>query len=151
MAPGDGDLAVSGPAGTAVLGWGTALPARRLTNAHLEAVLDTSDSWIVSRTGIRERRVAPPEDGTTSLAVAAGAAAIKHAGLTPDEIGLLVVATATPDQVLPAQSALVHEGLGVGCGAFDVGAACAGFVYALIVASSLLLRACSSCSITARR
>ena len=122
----------------AVLGWGTAVPDDRLTNADLEALLDTSDDWIVARTGIRERRVAPPAEGTTTLAIAAGAAAVKRAGLTPDDIGLLVVATATPDQVLPAASALVHEGLGLRCGAFDVGAACAGFVYALVVAGCLL-------------
>ena len=122
----------------AVLGWGTALPERRLTNAELEATFDTSDEWIFTRTGIRERRVARPDESTVSLAADAGAAAIKQAGLTPDDVELLVVSTVTPDQALPATSALVHEALGLGCGAFDVGAGCAGFVYALVVAASLV-------------
>ena len=80
----------------AVAGWGVALPDGRLTNAELEAHLNTTDAWIVERTGIRERRIAAPEETTASLAVAAGAAAIKHAGLTPGDIGVLIVATATP-------------------------------------------------------
>ena len=119
------------------LGTGPAVPDGVLTNADLEAYLDTSDEWIVERTGVRERRVAGPDDGTVSLAVAAGAAALKEAQLVPDDIDTLITATATPDQQLPMTSSLVHGGLGLRCGAFDVGAACAGFVYALVVASSL--------------
>jgi 3-oxoacyl-[acyl-carrier-protein] synthase III len=121
-----------------VAGIGTAIPDARLTNADLEARLDTSDEWIVARTGIRERRVAAPSETSGSLAVAASAAAIKDAGLVPDDVALLVVATTTPDQALPQTSALVHEGLGLRCGAFDVGAACAGFVHALVVGATLL-------------
>lgn len=121
-----------------IAGWGTALPEQRLTNADLEARLDTSDEWIMSRTGIRERRVASPEETTASLGVDAGAAAIKHAGLTPGEIDLLILTTATPEQPMPATSAIVADGLGLSCGAFDVSAACAGYVYGLIVGSSLL-------------
>jgi 3-oxoacyl-[acyl-carrier-protein] synthase-3 len=108
-----------------------------LTNADLEAVLDTNDAWIVERTGVRERRIAAPGDGTVSLAVAAGANALKSGGLVPDDVDTLITATATPDQQLPMTSALVHGGLGLRGGAFDVGAACAGFVYALIVAAGL--------------
>jgi 3-oxoacyl-[acyl-carrier-protein] synthase III len=122
----------------AVTGWGTALPHTRLTNADLEARLDTSDEWIVARTGIRERRVAAPSETSATLATDASAAAIKHAGLVPDDVDLLVVATLTPDQLLPQTSALVHERLGLRCGAFDVGAACAGFVHGLIVGATLL-------------
>jgi 3-oxoacyl-[acyl-carrier-protein] synthase-3 len=122
----------------AITGLGTAIPERIITNADLEAYLDTSDEWIVERTGIRERRQAGPNDTTASLAIAAGAAAIKDAGLVPDDIGLLIVATATPDQALPAVSAFVQDGLGLHCGAFDVSAACSGFAYGLVTASSLL-------------
>jgi 3-oxoacyl-[acyl-carrier-protein] synthase-3 len=124
--------------GAIVTGIGTAVPDRRLTNDDFADRLDTSDAWIVERTGIRERRVAAPDESTASLGIAAGAAAIKDAGLTPDEVDLLIVATATPEQPLPATSAFVQDGLGLRCGAFDVGAACAGFVYSLVVASSLV-------------
>ncbi|MBV8159497.1 MAG: ketoacyl-ACP synthase III [Acidimicrobiia bacterium] len=121
-----------------IAGTGTALPDGRLTNADLQGRLDTSDEWIVARTGIRERRVAAPSETSGTLAVAASAAAIKDAGLVPDDVDLLVVATTTPDQALPQTSALVHESLGLRCGAFDVGAACAGFVHGLVVGACLL-------------
>jgi 3-oxoacyl-[acyl-carrier-protein] synthase-3 len=121
-----------------IAGTGTAIPDGRITNADFEAQLDTSDEWIVERTGIRERRVAAPDESTATLAIHAGAAALKDAGLTPDDVNLLIVATATPEQLVPGTSAFVHEGLGLRCGAFDVGAACAGFVYGLVTASSLL-------------
>ena len=126
------------PAVAAVAGWGTAIPERRLTNAELEARLDTNDAWIVERTGIRERRVAAPEDSTASLAMTAGAAAIKDAGITPGDVDLLIVATVTPDQPMPSTAAFVQDGLGLQCGAFDLGAACAGFAYSLVVGSSLI-------------
>ena len=80
----------------AITGWGTALPEYRLTNAELEQLVDTSEEWIVERPGIRERRVADAGETTASLAVEAAAAAIKHAGLTPDAIDLMIIATATP-------------------------------------------------------
>jgi 3-oxoacyl-[acyl-carrier-protein] synthase-3 len=121
-----------------ITGWGTALPDGRLTNADLEARLDTSDEWIVARTGIRERRVAAPDETTASLATEASAAAIKQAGLVPDDVDLLVLATCTPDQQLPATSALVHDALGLRGGAFDVGAVCAGFVHGLVIGCTLL-------------
>ena len=121
-----------------VAGWGTALPEQRLTNAELEQRVDTSNQWIVERTGIRERRVAASGETTDSLAIEAGAAAIKHAGLTPDAINLLVVATATPEQLIPHTGAFVADGLGIHCGSFDLNAGCAGFVYELVVGSSML-------------
>ena len=115
-----------------ITGWGSALPDKVVTNDDLDATLDTSDRWIVERTGIRERRIG----GTTAgLAAEAGAAALAGAGLTGADIDVLVLATTTPDQTLPGSSAHVHELLGIRGGAFDLNAACSGFVYALAVGS----------------
>ena len=122
----------------AIAGWGAALPERRLTNAELEQRVDTSDQWIVERTGIRERRIASDGETTASLAIEAGAAAIKHAGLTPDSIELLIVATATTEQLIPHTGAFVSDGLGLRCGSFDLNAGCAGFVYEIVVGASML-------------
>ncbi len=119
-------------------GWGTAVPAGVLTNADLERQVETSDAWIVERTGIRERRIAADGETTASLAIEAGAAAIKQAGLTPDAIDLLVLATATPEQPIPHTGAFVGEGIGLRCGSFDLAAGCAGFAYALVTGASLL-------------
>jgi 3-oxoacyl-[acyl-carrier-protein] synthase III len=121
-----------------ITGWGTALPSQRLTNAELEQRVDTTDQWIIERTGIRERRIAGEGETTASLAIEAGAAAIKQAGLTPDAIDLLVVATATTEQLIPHTGAFVADGLGIGCGSFDLNAGCAGFVYELVVGASML-------------
>ncbi|MGH9027802.1 MAG: beta-ketoacyl-ACP synthase III [Acidimicrobiia bacterium] len=121
-----------------IVGLGTAVPEHRLTNAELEARVDTSDAWIVERTGIRERRIAEPHESTATFGVAAGAAAIKDAGLTPDDIDLMILATATPEQPLPHTGAIVGDRLGLRCGSFDLGAGCAGFVYSLVTASALL-------------
>jgi 3-oxoacyl-[acyl-carrier-protein] synthase III len=121
-----------------IAGWGTAVPEQRLTNADLEQRVDTSDEWIVERTGIRERRVAADHETTASLAVEAGTAAIKVAGITPGDIDLLIVATATPEQPIPHTGAFVGEGLGLRCGSFDLGAGCAGFVYELVTGAALL-------------
>jgi 3-oxoacyl-[acyl-carrier-protein] synthase-3 len=122
----------------AISGWGTALPDHRLTNADLEQRVDTSDQWIVERTGIRERRIANAGETTASLAIEAGAAAIKHAGLAPDAIDLVIIATATTEQLIPHTGAFVSDGLGVRCGSFDLNAGCAGFVYELVVGASML-------------
>ena len=123
--------------GNAIVGWGTALPDKVVTNADLEARLDTSDAWIVERTGIRERRVG----GTTSvLAVEACERALLQAGVRGSEVELLVLATTTPDQTIPATSSAVHHALGCRGGAFDLNAACAGFVYALVTVDALLER-----------
>ena len=121
-----------------IAGWGTAVPEGRLTNADLERRVETTDQWIVERTGIRERRIAGPDETTATLAIAAGAAAIKSAGITPIDVELLIVATATPEQPIPHTGAFVGDGLGLRCGSFDLGAGCAGFVYELVAGGSLL-------------
>jgi 3-oxoacyl-[acyl-carrier-protein] synthase-3 len=121
-----------------ISGWGSAVPEQRLTNFDLERRVDTTDQWIRERTGIRERRVAAPGETTASLAIAAGASAIKHAGITPDAIDLLVLATASPEQLIPHTGAFVSDGLGIRCGSFDLNAGCAGFVYELVIGSSML-------------
>jgi 3-oxoacyl-[acyl-carrier-protein] synthase-3 len=109
-----------------------------LTNAELEELVDTNDEWIVERTGIRERRIALGDETTASLGVAAGAEAIKRAGLTPEVIDLVVVATTTPEQTMPHTGAFIADGLGLHCGSFDVGASCSGYTYALVTAAALL-------------
>ncbi len=122
----------------AITGWGMAVPDRVLTNADLERMVDTSDEWIVSRTGIKERRIVGPDDSTTTLSVAASRQALARANLTADDIDLIVVATCTPDQFLVSQACLVQAELGGTAGAFDLGAACSGFVYALATASQFV-------------
>jgi 3-oxoacyl-[acyl-carrier-protein] synthase-3 len=122
----------------AITGWGQAVPERILTNHDLAAMVDTSDEWIVSRTGIRERRVVSENDSTTSLATAAAREALARAGRTAEDIDLIVVGTATPDDFLVSQACLVQAELGGSAGAFDVGAACAGFVTALSVGSQFI-------------
>jgi 3-oxoacyl-[acyl-carrier-protein] synthase-3 len=106
-----------------------------LTNADLEKMVDTSDEWIVSRTGIRERRVVGPNDSTTSLGAAAARQALERAGVAAEDIDLIVVATCTPDQFLVSEACLIQAEIGGNAGALDVGAACSGFVYALSQAS----------------
>jgi 3-oxoacyl-[acyl-carrier-protein] synthase III len=115
-----------------------AVPARHVTNDELSRRVDTTDAWIVERTGIRERRVAGEGETTATLAIEAGAAAIKRADLSPSDVGCCIVATCTPDQPMPPASSFVQEGLGLRCGAFDIDAACSGFVYALVVGASLV-------------
>lgn len=122
----------------AITGWGMAVPDRVLSNADLERMVETSDEWITSRTGIKERRIVGPNDSTTSLAVSAARKALEKAELTADDIDLIVVATCTPDQFLVSQACLVQAELGGTAGAFDLGAACAGFVYALAVGSQFV-------------
>jgi 3-oxoacyl-[acyl-carrier-protein] synthase-3 len=121
--------------GARITGWGTALPDKTVTNFDLAATMDTSDEWITERTGIRERRVG----GTTcGLAVEAGRAAIAAAGVDPAQIDLLILATTTPDQAVPATASSVQHELGVQCGAFDLNAACSGFVYGLVAAHGFI-------------
>jgi len=122
----------------AITGWGMAVPERRMTNDDWARLVDTNDAWIVERTGIRERRVAGEGETTASLAIAAGASALKQADVTPGEIGCCIVATCTPEQPIPATASFVQEGIGLHCGAFDVDAACSGFVYALVVAATMV-------------
>jgi 3-oxoacyl-[acyl-carrier-protein] synthase-3 len=121
--------------GAAIIGWGSALPDKIVTNADFAARMDTSDEWIVERTGIRERRMG----GTTGgLAREAGQAALAHAGVAPEDVDLLILATTTPDRGIPATSSQLHHELGLAGGAFDLNAACAGFAYALVTANALL-------------
>jgi 3-oxoacyl-[acyl-carrier-protein] synthase-3 len=122
-----------------VLGVGSALPKRRVTNAELASQVDTSDEWIVERTGIRSRYIADDGETTASLATAAARSALEHAGIAATDIGLIVLATATPDQTFPSSATKVQAALGIGdCVAFDVHAVCTGFLYALSVADSML-------------
>lgn len=122
----------------AITGWGMAVPDRVLTNADLERMVETSDEWIVSRTGIKERRIVGADDSTTSLSVDAARQALARAGLTPDDIDLIIVGTCTPDQFLVSQACLVQAELGGRAGAFDLSAACSGFVYALSTGSQFI-------------
>ena len=122
----------------AITGWGMAVPDAILSNADLERMVETTDDWIVSRTGIRERRIAGPADSTTSLSVEASREAIHRAGLDASDIDLIICATCTSDQLLVNQASLIQAELGGTCGAFDIGAACSGFVYALSVGSQFV-------------
>jgi 3-oxoacyl-[acyl-carrier-protein] synthase-3 len=116
-------------------GWGAYAPSRVLTNADLERMVETSDEWITTRTGIRERRIAGPEDTTASMGAIAGLRAIATAGLEPQEIDLIVVGTLTPDYLLPSSATLVKQAIGnTRAAAMDLAAACSGFVYGYAMA-----------------
>ena len=120
-------------------GVGSALPRRVMTNAEISTIVDTSDDWIVERTGIRQRHIASDDETTRSLAVASAQQALLAAGRTAAEIDLVIVATSTPDNTFPATATQVQKDLGIMRGAaFDVQAVCSGFVYALTVADALL-------------
>ena len=121
--------------GIRITGWGIAVPDKIVTNEDFAARLDTSDQWIVERTGIRERHIG----GTTSgLAVEAAQAALRCAGRTAEEIDNLVLATTTPDGIVPGTAPTVQDGIGMKGGAFDINAACSGFVYGLVTAAGLI-------------
>jgi len=123
-----------------ILGTGSYLPARILTNADLEKLIDTNDQWIVDRTGIRERHIAAEGEFTSDLAVQAARAALEAAGLAVDDIDLLLVATTTPDLVFPSTACIMQSKLGMTNGkpAFDLQAVCSGFIYALSVADQFI-------------
>ena len=122
-----------------VLGCGSYLPARTVTNAELAVKVDTTDEWIVQRTGIRERHIAADGELTSDLATQAAKAALAHAGIDAQSIDLIVLATSTPDQTFPASAVSVQTNLGITQGAaFDLQAVCSGFVYAMATADSLL-------------
>jgi 3-oxoacyl-[acyl-carrier-protein] synthase-3 len=125
----------SGLRGGVISGWGTALGDKVVTNHDLEKTLDTSHEWIVERSGISERHVG---GSTTELSVRSGEKALAMAGLNPGDIDALVLATTTPDRTVPATSASVQRELGLSCGAFDINAACSGWVYALVNAHGLI-------------
>jgi 3-oxoacyl-[acyl-carrier-protein] synthase III len=142
--------------GGAIIGWATALPDTVVTNKDLARVLDTNDQWILERTGIQERRVAegpfapapadphvlisPPNGfgNTAALGAQAGRKAIESAGLDPRDIDLLILCTTTADQTVPATSSALSAALGLNCGAFDLNAACSGFVYGLVAAAGFI-------------
>lgn len=122
-----------------IIGTGSALPRRRLDNAEMATIVDTSDEWIVERTGIRQRYVAGEGETTSTLATDAARAALASAGIDAGEIDLIILATATPDQTFPASATMVQAALGINdCVAFDVAAVCSGFLYALTVADNML-------------
>jgi 3-oxoacyl-[acyl-carrier-protein] synthase III len=122
-----------------ILGTGHYLPAVVRTNLDLERMVETSDAWITERTGIRERRIAPDGVVTSDMAAAAGKAALEMAGLTARDLDMIIVATVTPDMPMPATAVFVQQKLGAGlCPAFDLSAACAGFVFALSVADQFI-------------
>lgn len=123
-----------GAKGAVISGWGTALPEKVITNDELATTMDTSDEWIRTRTGIRERRVG---GSTVSLSVESGRQALEMAGLDPSRIDALVLATTTPDKQWGTSTAIQAE-LGLRCGAFDLNAACSGFVYAMVTAHGLI-------------
>src|SRR3974390_2477502 len=124
---------------TVVLGGGPYLPSQTLSNADLARTVDTTDEWIVQRTGIRERHIAAPGELTSDLALHAARAALANAHVEASSIDLIVLGTSTPDQTFPATAVTVQAGLGItGGAAFDLQAVCSGFVYALSVVDSLL-------------
>jgi 3-oxoacyl-[acyl-carrier-protein] synthase-3 len=119
---------------------GLFLPEKIVTNADLEKIVDTTDEWIVQRTGIHERRIADKGQATSDLAIRAGRAALEKAGLSGAEIDTVIVCTSTPDQIFPSVAVRVQAALGIGAvGAFDLNAACSGFVYGLSVADAMIL------------
>jgi 3-oxoacyl-[acyl-carrier-protein] synthase-3 len=124
-----------GVRGARFTGWGTALGHKTVTNHDLSLTIDTNDEWIKERTGIHRRHIG---GSTAELSVASGRAALTMAGIAAEEIDALVLATTTPDRTVPATSATVQNLLGLRCGAFDVNAACSGFVYALVNAHGLI-------------
>lgn len=123
-----------------ILGVGTYTPERVLTNQELENMVDTSEEWIITRTGIRERHIAAPEQVTSDLATAAAEKALVDARLAVEEIDLIIVATNTPDMLFPATACLVQDKLGIRkAGAFDLQAGCTSFLYGLVIASQFVL------------
>ena len=122
-----------------IKGTGSALPARRVSNAELAEQVDTSDAWIVERTGIRFRHLAGEGETTASLATEASQNALAAAGIAAEQIDLIILATATPDQTFPASATKVQAALGIAdCIAFDVAAVCSGFLYALTIAENMI-------------
>jgi 3-oxoacyl-[acyl-carrier-protein] synthase-3 len=122
-----------------ILGTGKYVPERRLTNQDLEQMVETNDEWIVSRTGIRERRIADPAQATSDLAYEASLRALQAAGMTADQLDLIIVATITPDMFFPSTACLLQERLGAKqSAAFDLSAACTGFIYALATATGFI-------------
>lgn len=122
-----------------VLGTGAALPEKVITNADLEKIVDTSDQWITERTGIKERRQAAPDQKTSTLSIEAARKALAMAGVTPQQLDLIICSTISPDMPLPATAAFIQHGLGAtACCAFDLAAACSGFLFGMTVAEQFI-------------
>jgi 3-oxoacyl-[acyl-carrier-protein] synthase-3 len=131
-----------------IAGTGSYLPAKVLTNADLERMVETSDEWIVTRTGIRQRHIAAEGEFTSDLAEKASRRAIEAAGISPQDIDLIIVATTTPDRIFPSAACLLQSKLGIsGCPAFDVQAVCSGFVYALTTADQFIKSGAAKCAL----
>ncbi|NPA49775.1 MAG: ketoacyl-ACP synthase III [Thermodesulfobacteria bacterium] len=125
--------------GAFIAGLGAALPSRRLTNQDLEKLVDTTDEWITQRTGIKERRIVGPGESNSKLAVRAARLALEQAGVSPEELDLIIVGTLTPDYLMPSVAVLVQKELGATrAGAFDLSATCSGFIYGLAVADQFV-------------
>jgi 3-oxoacyl-[acyl-carrier-protein] synthase-3 len=131
-----------------IAGTGSYLPAKVLTNADLERMVETSDEWIVTRTGIRQRHIVTEGEFTSDLAEKASRRAIEAAGISPQAIDLIIVATTTPDRIFPSAACLLQSKLGIsGCPAFDVQAVCSGFVYALTTADQFIKSGAAKCAL----
>lgn len=131
-----------------ISGTGSYLPEKLLTNADLEHMVDTTDEWIFSRTGIRERHIAAEGELTSDLALKAAQNAIASAGISATDIDLIVVATTTPDKIFPSVATILQRKLGIaGCAAFDIQAVCSGFVYALSTADNFIKVGAANCAL----
>lgn len=131
-----------------IAGTGSYLPKRILTNAELESMVETTDEWIVARTGIKERHIAAEGEFTSDLACQAAKNAIESAGINATDIDLIVVATTTPDKIFPSVATMVQNKLGIaGCPAFDIQAVCSGFIYALATANNFIKAGNSKCAL----
>jgi len=124
---------------SAITGWGMAVPEKILTNADLERIVDTSDDWIVSRTGIRERHVAAPDETASTLAIRAAQEALACAHLAPTDLDMIILGTVTGDYSFPATACLVQDALGATCPAFDIQAACTGWIYGTVMAHQFVI------------
>lgn len=124
---------------SAITGWGMYVPEKVLTNADLERMVETSDEWITSRTGIKQRHIAGPHESASTLAIAAARPALERAGIQGKDLGLIIVATVSADYKFPATANVVQHALGAQCGAFDMQAACTGFLYALSIGQQFIV------------
>ncbi len=131
-----------------IAGTGSYLPKKVLTNADLESMVDTTDEWIFTRTGIRERHIVADDESTSDLALHAAVNAIESAGIAAGDIDLIIVATTTPDKIFPSTACILQQKLGIaGCPAFDVQAVCSGFVYALATADNFIKAGSAICAL----
>lgn len=135
-----GPIVIAKNVGAGILGLGMYVPERLVTNDDLASIVDTNDEWIYSRTGMKERYFSSEGQATSDLAIEAGKRALADANVNPEELDLIIVATCTSDHICPSTAALVQHGLGaVNAGAFDISAACSGFVYSFTVASQMII------------